>query len=118
MKEDERPRVFVSASAVGYYPTGIPGPEVDEDSKPRADSWFGELTEAWENAADEAKDYVILTRTIGIRPLSLYLMQTRVVKLRTGIVIGRNGGALASMLPSFQVRSDALKLALPLSVHS
>jgi hypothetical protein len=28
--------------------------------------------------------------------------QTRVVKVRTGIVLGRDGGALASMLPSFQ----------------
>jgi NAD dependent epimerase/dehydratase family enzyme len=54
MNEAERPKVFVSASAVGYYPTGVPGPEVDEDHAPRADSWFGELTEAWEGAADEA----------------------------------------------------------------
>lgn len=58
MKEEERPKVFVSASAAGFYPTGIPGPEVDEDYQPRADSWFGELTETWENAADEAKDLV------------------------------------------------------------
>lgn len=84
MNEAERPKVFVSASAVGYYPTGVPGPEVDEDHAPRADSWFGELTEAWEGAADEAAD------------------ATRVVKVRTGIVLGRDGGALASMLPSFQ----------------
>ncbi|ELR15036.1 protein C14orf124 family protein [Acanthamoeba castellanii str. Neff] len=72
MNEAERPKVFVSASAV------------DEDHAPRADSWFGELTEAWEGAADEAAD------------------ATRVVKVRTGIVLGRDGGALASMLPSFQ----------------
>jgi NAD dependent epimerase/dehydratase family enzyme len=58
MSEEERPKVFVSASAVGFYPTGVPGPEVDEDHTPRADSWFGELTEAWEGSADEAADLV------------------------------------------------------------
>jgi len=84
MKREDRPKVFLSSSAVGFYPTGVPGPEVDEDYTPRADSWFGELTEAWENAADEAN---------GL---------TRVVKLRTAVVLGPNGGALASMLPAFK----------------
>jgi len=85
MSQSERPKVFVSASAVGFYPTGIPGPEVDEEYTPHVDSWMGQLTAAWESAADQARDL------------------TRVVKVRTGIVLGKEGGALASMLPLFKL---------------
>jgi uncharacterized protein (TIGR01777 family) len=78
-----RPRVLVSASAVGYY--GDRGDEVlDESSAPGHDFLAG-VCRDWEAEAMRAKD-------LGLR----------VVCLRTGIVLGREGGALPKMLPPFR----------------
>ena len=78
-----RPRVLVSASAVGYY--GDRGDEpLDEESAP-GQGFLAELCQAWEQAAEAAA------------PLGV-----RVVRCRLGIVLGRGGGALASMLPVFR----------------
>lgn len=80
---DPRPGVLVSSSAVGYYgPRG--GERVDEDAPPGED-FLARLCVAWEAAADEAA-------TLGMR----------VVRLRTGVVLDRRGGALAKMLPPFR----------------
>lgn len=77
-----RPRVLVCASATGYY--GSRGNEVlTEDSKPGR-GFLPEVCQEWEAAAE-------LGRALGIR----------VVKLRTGLVLGR-GGALKKMLPPFR----------------
>jgi uncharacterized protein (TIGR01777 family) len=77
------PKVLVSGSAVGYY--GDRGDEtITESSAPGKDFLAG-VAEAWENAADQVADL------------------TRVALVRTGIVLDRNGGALAKMLPPFQL---------------
>ncbi len=77
------PKVLVSGSAVGYY--GDRGDEtITESSAPGKDFLAG-VAEAWENAADQVADL------------------TRVALIRTGIVLDRNGGALAKMLPPFQL---------------
>jgi uncharacterized protein (TIGR01777 family) len=77
-----RPKVLVSASAVGYYSDR--GEEIlDESAAPR-DDFLGELCQAWEREASEAEQ-------LGIR----------VVSVRVGIVLGEKGGALAKMLPPF-----------------
>lgn len=77
-----RPKVLVSASAVGYYSDR--GEEVlDESAAPR-DDFLGDLCQAWEREAMEAEK-------LGIR----------VVTVRVGIVLGEKGGALAKMLPPF-----------------
>ncbi len=77
-----RPSVFVSGSAVGYY-----GDRADESlseaSSPGSDFLAG-LCRQWEEAAESAT-------ALGIR----------VVRLRTGVVLGRAGGALGQMLPPF-----------------
>jgi uncharacterized protein (TIGR01777 family) len=79
-----RPRVLVSGSAVGYY--GNRGEQIlDEDASP-GDDFLGRLCQDWEAAAREAE-------TLGLR----------VVTLRTGVVLGRDGGALARMLPPFKL---------------
>jgi len=77
-----RPRVLVSGSAIGYY--GVdPVKEFDEYSFPGED-FLATVCKDWERAADRASD-------LGLR----------VVKLRTGLVLGY-GGVLARLLPLFQ----------------
>ncbi len=77
-----RPAVLVSGSAVGYYGTGLGGPFTE--TSPAAADVLGRLCQGWEAAADQAADLC------------------RVVKLRIGIVLGPDGGALGKMLPVFR----------------
>jgi len=78
-----RPRVLVSSSAVGYY--GDRGEEVLGESSARGEGFLADLCAGWEAAA-----------------LNAQRLGTRVVLLRTGVVLGRAGGALAQMLPPFR----------------
>ncbi len=78
-----KPPVLVSGSAIGYYGTSETK-EFDEYSFPGED-FLAEVCKAWEVEADAAT-------SLGVR----------VVKLRTGIVLG-NGGALDKILPLFQL---------------
>lgn len=81
---DVRPRVLVSASAIGYY--GNRGEEpLDESSSP-ADDFLAQMCQDWEAEACAAEE-------LGIR----------VVRLRIGIVLGRGGGALEKMLTPFRL---------------
>lgn len=78
-----RPRVLVSASAIGVY--GSRGDDwVDSTSEPaRGD--LAQLCLDWEERAGAATD-------LGVR----------VVLARFGIVLGAEGGALAQMMPAFR----------------
>jgi len=76
------PRVLVSGSAVGYYGTSADGC-FDEDS-PCGDDFLAGLCRDWETAAQ------------AVPPTC------RVVRLRTGIVLAPEGGALGRMLPLFR----------------
>jgi uncharacterized protein (TIGR01777 family) len=81
---DRPPRVLVNASAIGFY--GDRGDEVlDEDSAPGA-GFLADLCREWEAATEPSRE-------AGIR----------VVCLRIGVVLARNGGALARMLPAFRL---------------
>jgi uncharacterized protein (TIGR01777 family) len=81
---EERPRTLISGSAVGYY--GPRGEEpLDEDSPPGND-FLAETCVAWEQEARKASE-------LGMR----------VVLMRTGVVLDREGGALAKMLPPFRL---------------
>ena len=83
-----RPKVLVSASAVGYYSDR--GEEVlDESASPR-DDFLGELCQAWEREA------------LAAEPLGI-----RVVPVRVGIVLGERGGALARMQTPFYLGMGA-----------
>ncbi|WP_224760695.1 TIGR01777 family oxidoreductase [Salinibacterium sp. ZJ450] len=73
------PAVFLSASAVGYY-GDRPGERLTEQS-PKGVGFFSDLVQAWEQVAELAPE------------------KTRVVSMRSGVVIGRGGGALAPLLP-------------------
>jgi uncharacterized protein len=83
-EEGQRPRTLISGSAVGYY--GPRGEEpLDEDAPPGND-FLAETCVAWEAEAQQAS-------TLGMR----------VVSVRTGVVLNRDGGALAKMLPPFKL---------------
>jgi uncharacterized protein (TIGR01777 family) len=78
------PRTLLCASGVGWY--GSRGEEaLDENSAPGT-GWLADLCGEWESAADPA-------RAAGLR----------VVHLRFGIVLAREDGALANMLPPFRL---------------
>ncbi len=80
-KLETRPRVFISASAVGWY--GDRGQEVlTEESTPGTTGFLPEVCRRWEDATKPAKD-------AGIS----------VVNLRIGVVLSARGGALAELLP-------------------
>jgi uncharacterized protein len=81
---EPRPRVLVSASAVGYY--GHRGDErLDEDATP-GDDFLAQVCVGWEREANAAAE-------AGVR----------VVTVRTGVVLDKSGGALAKMLPPFRL---------------
>ena len=81
---EPRPRALVSASASGYY--GARGNEpIDEEASPGID-FLAEVCVAWEAQAHRAAG-------LGMR----------VVRVRTGVVLDRTGGALAKMLLPFQL---------------
>ena len=80
---DNPPRVLISSSAVGYY--GPRGDEVVQESEPQGRGFLCEVCADWEREA-------IVAEALGIR----------VVRLRTGIVLDRSGGALKQMLGPFK----------------
>ena len=80
---DPRPKALISASAVGYY-GNRPDP-IDEDAPPGNDV-LADICVAWEREADKAAE-------LGLR----------VVKVRTGVVLDRHGGALEKMLLPFRL---------------
>ncbi len=80
----QRPRVLVSGSAIGYYGAHDDTP-ITETAHPGKD-FAATLCRDWETEALRA-------RALGLR----------VCTLRTGIVLGRDGGALAKMLPPFRL---------------
>lgn len=75
-----RPRVLVNASAVGYY--GGRGDEVLDESAASGADFLAGVTRKWEAEAQKAP--------------------VRSVQIRTGVVLSKSGGALASMLPPFK----------------
>lgn len=80
---DVKPQVLISGSAIGYYGTSL-DKSFDEYSS-AGDDFLANVCKDWEAAAD-------VVTGLGVR----------LVKLRTGIVLGM-GGAIAKMLPIFQV---------------
>ncbi|MCS7198506.1 MAG: TIGR01777 family oxidoreductase [Candidatus Bipolaricaulota bacterium] len=79
-----RPKVLISASAIGYY--GNRGEEpLTEDSSPGSD-FLAQVCQDWESEAARAE-------SLGIR----------VVRLRIGLLLGPGGGALQAILPLFKL---------------
>jgi uncharacterized protein (TIGR01777 family) len=83
-KAKVKPKFLVNASAIGYY--GAHGDEtVTETTAPGSD-FLSRLCVDWESEALKAE-------THGVR----------VVRMRTGIVLGKGQGALAKMVPPFKM---------------
>ena len=81
---EQKPRVLLSASAIGYY--GDRGADQLREESPPGPDYLAQLCRDWEAAAQPAAE-------AGIR----------VARMRIGIVLSRHGGALAQMLPSFRL---------------
>jgi uncharacterized protein (TIGR01777 family) len=81
--EASRPRVLVSASAVGFY--GDTGDEVVDETGPQGQGFLADVVHQWEASTAAAA-------AAGVR----------VVTPRTGIVLADEGGALGKMLPIFK----------------
>lgn len=76
------PPVFISGSAVGYY--GPLGDQIATEETPAGDDFLASVCTQWEAEAQRAAS-----------------PRTRVVRIRTGLVLARDGGALPRMLPPF-----------------
>jgi uncharacterized protein len=79
-----KPRVFVSASGIGYY--GHRKDEILTEESTPGRGFLADLAKYWERAARPAEQ-------AGVRT----------VLLRTGVVLSGHGGALQAMLPSFRM---------------
>lgn len=82
--QSRRPRVLISGSATGYY--GSRGDEVLTEKSAPGDDFLAQVCVDWEKEAQMAE-------SLGVR----------VVRLRTGVVLGKNGGALQKILPPFRL---------------
>lgn len=83
-KLKSRPKVLVSASAIGFY--GERGDEEITESSASGTGFLADVSKEWESEARRAED-------AGIRT----------VLLRTGIVLSKDGGALGTMLTPFKL---------------
>jgi len=81
---EQRPRTLVSSSGVGYY--GAHGEEPLDEEAPPGKDFLARICVEWEAEASKAS-------ALGMR----------VALVRTGVVLDRNGGALAKMLPPFRL---------------
>ena len=78
------PRVFISASGVGYY--GARGAEPVDETASAGSDFLAQLCQEWEKEARAAESSA-----------------TRVVIVRSGLVLDRDQGALAKMLLPFKL---------------
>lgn len=77
-----RPSVFLQGSAVGFY--GNSGDEILDESFPPGDDFLGDLCVAWEAEAH-----------------AVTALGCRLVLLRSGVALARDGGALKKLMPPF-----------------
>jgi hypothetical protein len=79
----QKPRFLISASAIGYY--GPCGDERLTEEAPPGNDFLSAVCREWEDEAKKAEEFGV-----------------RVVRLRTGIVLGSGGGALVKMADPFK----------------
>ncbi len=84
LPDGQRPKVLINASAVGIY--GDRGDEILSESARRGSGYLADLCDDWEQAAMDAE-------SLGVR----------VVRLRIGIVLGKNGSAFKKLLVVFKL---------------
>jgi len=84
LPEGERPQVLLNASAVGIY--GDRGDEILDEASAAGEGYLADLCDAWEKSADRAT------------PLGV-----RVIKFRTGVVLGKGGQAYEKLISVFKM---------------
>jgi uncharacterized protein len=84
LEAKDRPRVLISASAIGYY--GDRGDELLNELSTSGSGFLADVCREWEAAAQPAANAGIRTALV-----------------RTGVVLSRDGGALKKMLLPFQM---------------
>lgn len=82
-KANQWPDVWINGSAIGYY--GDAGDQVLDEGSSLGKGFLADVCHAWENTLSEVPS------------------RTRVVRLRTGLVLSTQGGALRTMLPGFRL---------------
>ena len=83
-KLNDKPKTFISGSAIGFY--GDRGDDEMTESSAAGKTFLSEVCKEWEAESRRAED-------LGIRT----------VLLRTGIVLSKDGGALATMMTPFKL---------------
>jgi uncharacterized protein (TIGR01777 family) len=85
-----RPKALITASGIDYYAFASDQHDFDDDevteSDPAADTFLGRLCRDWEREADAAEAHGL-----------------RVAHMRTGLVLGKTGGALAKLRRPFEL---------------
>ncbi|QOC90965.1 TIGR01777 family oxidoreductase [Micromonospora craniellae] len=84
LSEADRPEVLLNASAIGWY--GNTGDRVVEEDAPPGEGFLADVARVWEAATRPAED-------AGVR----------VVRLRTGLPLHRDGGLLKPQLLPFKL---------------
>ncbi|TFH25989.1 MAG: TIGR01777 family protein [Bacteroidia bacterium] len=78
-QREHKPLAFITASAIGYY-GAVSTDTIFEETAPANSDFLGRICESWEGVADRFEE-------IGIRS----------IKIRTGIVFSKQGGALSRL---------------------
>ena len=79
----DSPLTLINANAAGYY--GFCRDEEKYEADPPGTDFLASVCQAWEDEAKQAQG------------------KARIVLMRTGVVLGKNGGALSVMLPAFRL---------------
>nr|WP_315166653.1 TIGR01777 family oxidoreductase [uncultured Flavobacterium sp.] len=85
-KNNKKLDAFISASAVGIY-GAVNGEEICLENTPPANDFLGYTCQKWEVALDFIEN-----------------LNIRTVKIRTGLVLGKNDGFLKKLIPLFKFR--------------
>jgi uncharacterized protein len=83
-KLEKKPKVFITGSAIGFY--GDRDDDEMTETSAAGDTFLAKVCKEWEAESRRAED-----------------MGIRTVLLRTGIVLSKDGGALATMLTPFKL---------------
>jgi uncharacterized protein (TIGR01777 family) len=88
-KQSNPPKAYVSASAIGYY--GTSRDATFDEASPAGNDFLAGVCVAWEAEAQRAAE-----------------LGARVAFVRTGLVLGTDGGALAKLLPAFKLGAGGI----------
>lgn len=85
-KHNKKPDAFISASAIGIY-GAVNGEEICTEDTPPANDFLGSTCQKWESSIDYIEN-----------------LNVRTVKIRTGLVLGKEDGFLKKLIPIFKNR--------------